>query len=578
MSRFLFLLVMPFILSETVSAAKVIQIASTPPGARIEINGQHSLGTTPFGWKVDDYLTNPRKSFAWSKHLNEPITLVFSKDGYVAKSLVITTDPIIWRDIYGRPGYTYYVIKPEIILSREIRVKLDEIGDFLGGNPYQGIAPQGSVGPANSRKLPSVLSTEEVAKEGLPSVVTIKSSGGQGSGFAIINGAVVVTNRHVVGTSSKVTIVTSKGESTTSESIFLDPQNDLALVKIGRIELPSLDIAAPSDPDVGTEVIAIGSPQNLQNTVTTGVIGGFRKTEKYGVLIQTDAAINPGNSGGPLLNRRAQVVGVNTLKMVGEELDGLNFAISSGELLKMLKKHFDYTPDDRTMANQVDRESETLTNSEILQMLEIGISTEIVIAKIKTSRNSFDTSIDALQNLKDSGVPDSVVLEMVQSPVTTNVASSLGTVLSSKVSDRPFAEVSDHKPPPETESVAYVWVFRPRNDGNSSEEPPVIFTRDGEDFTVLAVMDNGRFLKAKLRTGNYRFFSDDENKLPVEITLEPNLEYYLEMDSRTFSGKGSLLLAMKEAALEEIAKLKPLDGKFIRDQRVIIPEYHFGSP
>ena len=218
----------------------------------------------------------------------------------------------------------------------------------------------------------------------------------------------------------------------------------------------------------------------------------------------------------------------------------------------MLKRHFDYTPDSITMANQVDQESETLTNSEILQMLEIGISPEIVIAKIKTSKNSFNTSINELQKLKDSEVPDSVVLEMVQSPVTTNTVSNFGTTLSGKVSDRPSAEISNQKSAPETESASYVWIFRPRNDGNSSHEPPVIFTRLGEDLTVLAVMDNGRFIKAKLRTGSYRFFSDDENKPPVEITLEPHLEYYLEMDSRTWSGKGSLLLATKESALKEI--------------------------
>ena len=92
MSRFLLLLVMPLILAETVSAAKVIQIVSTPPGARIEINGQHFPGTTSFLWEVDDYLTNPTKNFAWSKHLNEPITLVFSKDGYVAKSLQMVSN------------------------------------------------------------------------------------------------------------------------------------------------------------------------------------------------------------------------------------------------------------------------------------------------------------------------------------------------------------------------------------------------------------------------------------------------------------------------------------------------------
>ena len=573
MRRFLLLLVIPVILTETVSAEKIIQIRSTPPGARIEAN-ERLLGITPFEWKVGDFATNPTKRFKWSKHLEVPITLVFSMDGYVTKSLVITTDPITWKDLYGRAGYVYYVIRPEIVLSREISVNLDEIGDFLGGNPYQGTESQSQVQLTTSRtdQPNQTLSTEEVVKAGLPAVVTIKASGRQGSGFAIANGAIVVTNKHVVGTSSRVTIVTSKGESATSESMFLDPRNDLALVKVEGIELPSLDIADPSEPNVGTEVIAIGSPVGLQNTVTSGVIGGFRKTDKYGVLIQTDAAISPGNSGGPLLDKRGRVVGVNTLKLTGEKLSGLNFAISSGELLGMLETYFDYTPDNMNVANQIDQDGEILTNSEVLQMLEMGLSPEIVVAKINTSRSSFDTSIETLQKLKEAGVPDSVVLEMVQAPVALSTASSSRTTAPSDPSDQTFIEVSSDEPLlPEPESVAYIWVFRPGNDGNKSEEPPVIFTRDGEDLTVLAVMDNGRFIKAELETGNYRFFSNDQNKPPVELTLEPGGEYYLEMDSRNWGNRGTLLLTTKEVALREINKLKPLDEKFVWDQGVIAP-------
>ena len=388
----------------------------------------------------------------------------------------------------------------------------------------------------------------------------------------IANGAIVVTNKHVVGTSSRVTIVTSKGESATSESIFLDPENDLALVKVEGIELPSLDIADPSGPNVGTEVIAIGSPIGLQNTVTSGVIGGFRRTDAYGVLIQTDAAISPGNSGGPLLDRKGRVVGVNTLKLTGEELSGLNFAISSGELLAMLKKHFGYTPDNTYIADRVDPSGELLTSSEVLQMLKMGLSPEIVVAKINSSRSSFDTSIEGLQRLKEAGVPDSVVLEMVKAPLALTTASNSRTTTPTVPSDRPLIRLGDGEPPlMERGNVAYVWIFRPGNDGNKMEEPPVMFTRDGEDLTVLAVMDNGRFIKAELEPGNYRFFSNDQNKPPVKLTLDPSGEYYLEMDSRNMGNRGALLLSSKERALKEIDKLKPLDEEFVWDQSVVVP-------
>jgi hypothetical protein len=107
------------------------------------------------------------------------------------------------------------------------------------------------------------------------------------------------------------------------------PELDLAVLKLDLVDLnqPVLPIADPSDVHVGAEVVAIGSPLGFANTVTRGIVSGVR--EREGVrLIQTDAAINPGNSGGPLLDRYGRVLGVNTMKVVARDVNGMAFAVS----------------------------------------------------------------------------------------------------------------------------------------------------------------------------------------------------------------------------------------------------------
>jgi hypothetical protein len=202
-------------------AAKIIRIESDPPGARIVVNDKTEMGITPYDWKVDDWVTNPRKSTAFSKHLGEALTLSFTKDGCVMKTVVITTDPIPWRSLNGQIGYIYYVIKPEIVKAGKISVKLETIGQFLGGNPYKA---KESVPAANR---PAVLDTtmtiEDVVQSTLPAVVTITSDLGTGSGFLITDTGVIATNKHVIGNSPQVRILTSKGEPLVSDSILFAP-------------------------------------------------------------------------------------------------------------------------------------------------------------------------------------------------------------------------------------------------------------------------------------------------------------------------------------------------------------------
>ena len=153
-----------------------------------------------------------------------------------------------------------------------------------------------------------------------------------GSGVVISGSGVILTNNHVVAGADEVIVRFSDGAEVKAKEIKTDPSSDLAIIKIDPIE--SL-VAAPlgnSDVlEIGDWVIAIGSPFELEATVSAGIISGKgRGIEKIrrGRLLQTDAAINPGNSGGPLVNLDGEVVGINTAIATNSGgYQGIGFAI-----------------------------------------------------------------------------------------------------------------------------------------------------------------------------------------------------------------------------------------------------------
>jgi putative serine protease PepD len=141
-----------------------------------------------------------------------------------------------------------------------------------------------------------------------------------GSGFVIDAEGHVVTNQHVVGSSTDVTVVSADGDEYDAEVVGTDPSTDIALLDVeDGADLPVLQLGSVDSLSVGDPVIAIGSPFGLQGTVTAGIVSGLDRQIQApdGVFvidgaIQTDAALNSGNSGGPLLDARGRVVGVNS--------------------------------------------------------------------------------------------------------------------------------------------------------------------------------------------------------------------------------------------------------------------------
>jgi serine protease Do len=157
---------------------------------------------------------------------------------------------------------------------------------------------------------------------------------GQGSGFLVSADGYVMTNAHVIKGAEKITIVLNDGKEIDATVVGTDVQTDLAILKIEGKNYPFLKLGNSDAMDIGEWVVAIGSPFQLEASLTVGVVSAkgrqnLRITDLED-FIQTDAAINPGNSGGPLLNLDSEVIGINTaiVSRSGGYM-GIGFAIPS---------------------------------------------------------------------------------------------------------------------------------------------------------------------------------------------------------------------------------------------------------
>jgi putative serine protease PepD len=192
-----------------------------------------------------------------------------------------------------------------------------------------------------------------IARNGLPSVVTISASGtgaaGTGSGEVIRDDGFILTNDHVISVAAdggSVNVLFDDGHRVPATIVGRDPATDLAVLKVdGEPPLPVLPVGTSASLEVGQPVVALGAPLGLSSTVTAGIVSALDRmievpaangqTALLVAAIQTDASINPGNSGGALLDCSGRLVGVNTAGATvpnpGGQASpgsiGLNFAI-----------------------------------------------------------------------------------------------------------------------------------------------------------------------------------------------------------------------------------------------------------
>ncbi|PAV30640.1 serine protease [Virgibacillus profundi] len=187
------------------------------------------------------------------------------------------------------------------------------------------------------------------------SVWTQSEEAGTGSGiiYKKENGkAYVVTNQHVVEDAQEVEIVLNDDERVQAQVLGTDELTDLAVLEVNGEKIDTVaNIGSSENLKVGKTVIAIGNPlgMNFANTVTKGIVSGLNRSVSIDTngdrqpdwiteVIQTDAAINPGNSGGALVNNNGEVIGINSMKIARQEVEGIGFAIPMDSALPIMEQ------------------------------------------------------------------------------------------------------------------------------------------------------------------------------------------------------------------------------------------------
>ena len=172
---------------------------------------------------------------------------------------------------------------------------------------------------------------------------------GTGSGVIISSDGYIITNHHVIEDSEKIQITTNDNQTYNAIIVGSDKQNDIALLKINsENKLPYATFGDSDSAQIGEWVLAVGNPFNLTSTVTAGIISAKsrsldptgRTTQSY---IQTDAAVNPGNSGGALINRKGELIGINTaIQTQTGSYVGYSFAVPSNIAKKVIEDILEY--------------------------------------------------------------------------------------------------------------------------------------------------------------------------------------------------------------------------------------------
>jgi S1-C subfamily serine protease len=166
---------------------------------------------------------------------------------------------------------------------------------------------------------------ETLISHAMPAVVRVETATGFGTGFFVTTDT-LLTNVHVVGANTSVVIRRQNGATVAGRVDMTAPEFDVAVVRIANPDAhqATLPMGSGGRARPGQEVVALGTPLGLQNTVTRGIVSAVRQVRGL-TLVQTDAAINPGNSGGPLIDRTGHVIGITTMGLRAAQ--GLSFAV-----------------------------------------------------------------------------------------------------------------------------------------------------------------------------------------------------------------------------------------------------------
>ncbi len=283
--------------------------------------------------RISPAATFTRQRLLW-RAARAPLVARISLTGYATKELTLTEGPLNWLSLNGSHG-EYWLFKTD-----HFHVDLQPISEAFTGEIVARVSDaSGGVQPE--------LSLEELVRQTKPAVVYLKALNKSGTGFFVTGTGVLVTNAHIARGEESLLTLLSGGEQVEAKVVYIDAELDIALAKVespsAQIDFPHLALADAGSVRQGESVLAIGNPGDaMLFSVTKGIVSAVGKFPNagQGTWIQTDAPINPGNSGGPLLNTRGEVIGINTQKLVKKNANGIGFALSSSDLLNVLRRFY----------------------------------------------------------------------------------------------------------------------------------------------------------------------------------------------------------------------------------------------
>ncbi|HTC63625.1 MAG TPA: trypsin-like peptidase domain-containing protein [Candidatus Saccharimonadales bacterium] len=313
--------------------AETLKITSTPPAATVEIDGL-KVGTTPYEMKLPGGYFH-KNAFGIGSHLEHSMRLRVSKEGFTSKEIEMTDGPISFI------GYTVFATEYRgecwVLKANHFEVVLENIS-----KSFTGTVLARSAGNAKVEMRPE-LAVEDIVQRSKPAVVLLRGAGGHGSGFFVTETGVIATNAHVARGESSLVAELPTGQKLDARIVYIDDEKDVALVKVDGSGFQHLTLSETSTVLQGQTVVALGNPGlSLPFSATKGIVSAVGQSEGIGkgTWIQTDAAINPGNSGGPLLDSHAEVIGINTQKIVEKGFQGIGFALSSNDLVEVLSRFY----------------------------------------------------------------------------------------------------------------------------------------------------------------------------------------------------------------------------------------------
>ncbi len=217
---------------------------------------------------------------------------------------------------------------------------------------------------------------------------------GTGSGVIISPDGYIVTNYHVIKGANELEVSLTNKKKYMAEVVGIDPENDVAVLKIPAKNLPYIPFGDSDHLELGEWVLAIGYPYNLGTTVTAGIVSAkardIKGDNKIESFIQTDAAINPGNSGGALINEKGELVGINTMifSLTGSYI-GYSFAIPSNIVKKITDDILEYGTIQRGKIGIGGFE----LNDEVAKKLGIDQTEGIYISNVDPDSNTYKAGV-----------------------------------------------------------------------------------------------------------------------------------------------------------------------------------------